>query len=288
MTATLEATTTAITEPGVFDIDDVTYHADPVPDGSLSSSGARKLLPPSCPALFQYERENPPASTKTFDFGHAAHKLCLGVGPDIVEVVAENWRTNAAKDCGEEIRAAGGVPLLTGDYQQVQAMAAALRAHPVASALFTEGTAEASLFWTDKQTGVWRRSRLDWLPASTSGRMIVPDYKTARSADPEQFVKSAKDYGYHQQHAWYLDAVTALELTDDPQFVFVVQEKTPPYLVSLVQLDMTAMRIGQRLNRRAINIYAECTRTGVWPGYADDVALVSLPYWYERQFEGDS
>src|SRR4051794_7548534 len=120
MTATLERT--VITEPGVYDIDDVTYHADPVPDGSLSSSGARKLLPPSCPAIFKYERDNPPASTKTFDLGHAAHKLCLGVGPDVVEVEADSWRTNAAKDRGEEIRAAGGVPLLTAEYQQVQDM----------------------------------------------------------------------------------------------------------------------------------------------------------------------
>jgi hypothetical protein len=51
-----------ITEPGVYDIAEDHYHADPVPGGSLSNSGAKKLLPPSCPAKFAYEREHPPQS----------------------------------------------------------------------------------------------------------------------------------------------------------------------------------------------------------------------------------
>src|SRR2546421_646443 len=90
---------TTITEPGLYeDLSVETYHADPVPVGSLSSSGARKLLPPGCPALFAYEREHPPEPTATFDLGHAAHKMVLGVGPEVVKIDADNWRTNAVKD----------------------------------------------------------------------------------------------------------------------------------------------------------------------------------------------
>ena len=129
------------------------------------------------------------------------------------------------------------------------------------------------------------RCRLDWLPKPSGRRLIVADYKTARSAEPEQFVKSAADHGYHQQAAWNLDLISALELGEEPVFVFVVQEKTAPYLVSVVQLDATALRIGRHLNRRAIDVYAECVRTDVWPGYANDVALVPLPAWYERRYE---
>jgi hypothetical protein len=278
-----------INAPGVYDIDDVAYHLDPVLGGSLSSTGARKLLPPSCPALFDYERNHPPEPKDTFDIGHAAHKLALGVGPDIVEVQADSWRTNAAKDRREEIREAGGVPLLTADYMVVQEMAEALRAHPIASALLGDGGhAEMSLFWTDDRAGIWRRCRLDWHPSPRAGRMVAFDYKTTKCADPEKFARSAMDYGYHCQARWYLDGLRALDLADaDAQFVFLAQEKSPPYLVSVVQLDAVALRIGDTLNRRAIDIYAECDRTGVWPGYtSDEVAHVSLPYWYEKQFEG--
>jgi hypothetical protein len=283
MTATAE-----ITEPGVYDLPDTTYHADPVPGGSLSSSGARKLLPPSCPAIFHYERTNPPEPTAAFDLGHAAHEKVLGGGPEIVLVDRERWDTKEVKAELAEIRERGAVPLKRAEYQQVQDMAAALREHPVASILFDPeyGRSEASLFWQDDRAGIWRRGRLDWLPDhDPCARMILPDYKTSPSANPDEFTRSAWKYSYHQQAAWYCDAVTALDLAEDPAFVFVVQEKTPPYLVSVVQLDAEAHRIGQRLNRRAIDVYTECTASGRWPGYSNEVELLALPYWYTRRFE---
>ncbi|MBO0827768.1 MAG: hypothetical protein J2P24_08300 [Streptosporangiales bacterium] len=48
-----------ITEPGVYNLPAAVYHADPVPGGSLSQSGAKKLLPPSCPALYRYWADHP-------------------------------------------------------------------------------------------------------------------------------------------------------------------------------------------------------------------------------------
>lgn len=273
----------------VFDMPSEIYQADPLPGGSLSSSGARKLLPPHCPAKFDHERRHGRPDTRAFDMGHAAHKLVLGAGPDIVSVDADSWRTNAAKAQAEEVRAAGGVPLLAADFTTVTAMADALREHPIASALFEPGSGhpEVSMFWTDEQTGVNLRARPDWLPDPRGdGRVIIPDYKSAVSAEPDKFAKTAADFGYHQQAAWYCDGVTALDLGDDPLFVFVVQEKTPPYLITVIQLDAEALRIGRALNRQAIDLYAECDRTGVWPGYHDDVAIASLPYYYARKFEG--
>lgn len=275
--------TATVTKPGVYELPEAEYHAHP----ALSSSGARRLLPPSCPALFEYEREFGRPDTKVFDVGHAAHKLALGIGPEIVELPFDSMRTNAAKDFDAAARAAGKVPLKADDYAVVQAMAGKLRDHPTARALFEPGSgqAEASLFWTDEPSGIERRARLDWLPHNHEGRLIVPDYKTTRSADPAKFTRSAMDFGYHQQAPWYLDGIDALSLGDDPVFVFVVQEKTPPYLVSTIQLDVIAMRIGRILNRRAIDLFAECSSTGHWPGYSDEVVLTSLPTYYERQFE---
>lgn len=287
MTAANALPTDTITAPGVYEIPADVYHADPVPGGSLSSTGARKLLPPSCPAIFHWELLHPPGPKKTFDYGHAAHDMLLGGGPEIVRVDHEVWNTTAAKQAVAEVRARGAVPLKPAEYEQVQDMAAALRAHPFAGKVFENGQPEASLFVRDEPTGVMLRGRLDWLPNPGSGRMIIGDYKTSTSAEPSKFVRSVIDYGYHCQHAWYVDLVRALDIDDDPLFVFVVQEKTPPYVVSVVQLDMNALRIGRRLNRRAIDLYAQCESTGRWPGYVDDVALTTLPFWYERDFEED-
>lgn len=286
MTAVIEA----VAEPGIYDLTDEQYHGQ---RGSLSSTGARKLLPPSCPALFRWEQDHPAAPKKTFDIGHAAHKLALGVGPQIVEIPASILASNGAVSTTEakqfvtDVRADGNVPLTPGDYQTVQAMAAALQAHPIAAALFDpeNGTAETSLFARDERTGVMLRSRLDWQPHAKDGRLIIPDYKTTVNASTDEVMKSVMKWGYHQQGPFYCDVAQALGLGDDPVFLLVAQEKTAPYLVNVVQLDVVAMRIGRLLNRQAIDLYAECDRTGVWPGYSDQVELGSLPGWYEHRFE---
>lgn len=287
MTAIIEAPTAPETIPGVYDIPAELYHADPIPGGSLSSTGARKLLPPSCPALFKYEQDHPQAPRKEFDLGTAAHQLVLGDGPQLVRIDADEWRSNAVKAEVAAVRAAGAIPLKPAEYEQVHAMAAALRAHPVASTLLAPGRGlpEQSLFWQDRPTGIWRRARLDWLPNPGTGRMIIPDYKTTRDASFDAIQKAVHAYGYHQQADWYLSGARSLGLADqDAVFLFIFQEKNPPYLVTVCQLDGAAMRIGRELNRTAIELYAHCSKTGRWPGYSDDIELVPLPAWVERQY----
>lgn len=264
--------------PGIYaDIPDDVYHSD---KGSLSSSGARKLLPPSCPAIFRYEQDNPPESTDHFDLGHAAHALVLGYGAPIRKIDAKDWKTKAAQEARQEAYEAGETPLLVKDARRVYDMAAALKRHPLAPTLFSDGEPERSLYWPDPETGIMRRARLDWMPNVRPGRrMIAVDYKTTNDANPDKFAKSAADYGYYMQAPWYLDGLAALEYADDAAFLFVVQSKTPPYLVSVIELDHDAMMLGYRLNRRALEIYAECHSANHWPGYGDDVHYVSLPSW---------
>lgn len=247
------------------------YHAHP----ALSHSGARLLL--DCPARYVWRRDNPEHSD-AFDFGKAAHRSVLGTGPTIVAVDADSWRTKAAQDARDEARTAGHVPLLAADVERIEAMRVALLAHPIVGRLFTGGTPEASMFWHD-ETGILLRARPDYLPAAGTGRRdIIPDYKTCKAADAGSFGRSCAAYGYHQQAAWYLDGWRALT-GRDAAFVFVAQEKEPPYLVAVHELDTEAVDIGRARNRRAIDIYRQCCETGIWPGYPDEVQTVRLPRW---------
>jgi hypothetical protein len=272
-----------ITEPGIYEMDSETYHSHRY---ALSSSGARMLLPPSCPALFKHAQDTPPEPKKTFELGTAAHKLVLGEGPDLVRVDADKWTTNAVKAEVAAIRDEGGIPLKPAEYEQVHAMADALRRHPVASMLFdpARGKPEQSLFWRDRPTGVMRRARFDWLPDARSGRLIIPDYKTCRSAEPAALARAVEDFGYHQQDDWYRAAARALGLADETAaFVFVCQEKTAPYVITVVEVNATSRRIGAARNRRALETFAQCTESGYWPGYSDEVVPLSLPGWAETR-----
>lgn len=279
-------TTDTAFEPGIYDdMPEDIYHADPVPGGSLSSSGARKLLPPGCPARYRYERDCPPAPKGVFDFGTAAHSLVLGRGKPLAWLEAEDWRTKAAKEWREAVRAEGSVPLLRDEYNQVQAMADAIREHPLAGPLLADaGTAENSCFWQDPEFGIWRRARLD-SHRHGSGRLIVTDYKTTSCAEPGAFARSVANYGYHAQASYYLDAVAACFGEADAAFLLVAQEKTPPYLVTVAGLDTAALRAGDAINCRAMEIYRDCQMTNIWPGYQADgeISYLSLPPWALRE-----
>lgn len=273
-----------IDEPGVYDLPVESYHGDPVKAGSLSSTGARKLLPPSCPAKFRHWLDEGQAPSREFDIGHAAHHLVLGVGPELRVIDAGDWRTKDARVKRDEAYADGAVPLLPHEYENVAAMAAALKAHPVASALLdpARGKAEQTLVWRDEEFGVWRRALLDFLPDVRPGRRtIVADYKTTNSAAPGDVPKATHSYGYHQQMDWYLTGVKALGLHGDkePAAVLIFQEKTPPYLIGIYQPDQSSLDVARTRNRKAVDLYRHCTATGEWPGYGDDVMPLALPGW---------
>jgi hypothetical protein len=277
-----------IAKPGVFDgIPDAVYHSDPVKGGSLSSTGARKLLPPSCPARFRYDQLNPPPPKHEFDLGHAAHHLVLGTGPELLVIEADDWRTKAAREAKTAAYAAGQVPLLPFEYDQVEDMAAAIRADPIASNVLRPGTGrtELTLVWRDVQSGVMCRARIDYCRDMADGRTLIVDYKTARSAEPEAISKAIAEHGYHQQLDFYVDGALELGLAKDPVPMLIVQEKTAPYLVTVQQVAHSAMEWGSVLNRAAMDIYAECLRTNTWPGYTTSITGAVLPPWKERAYE---
>jgi hypothetical protein len=290
-----------ITQPGVYDIPAAEYHADPVAAGSLSSTGARKLLPPGCPAKFKYWLSHPDTPSRDMDFGSAAHRLILGAGADIVEIDAMDYKKKDAQDARQEAHAAGKIPVLPDQMDRIQEMASRILDHPLAAKVFDprSGRAEQTIVWKEEiqwrphpkadfeYTTVWRRALLDFLTRlrMADGRLIVPDYKTCKSAEKIAFMKSAAEYGYHQQGPWYIDAVRAAGLTDDVCYLLVAQEKDPPYLVNVIELDPDSLMWGRELNDHALRIYAECTATNTWPGYPPDIALGSLPKYAQYAAE---
>lgn len=261
--------------------DDLTaeqYHAD---RESVSSSGLRALLPPGCPAQFKYDLDNPPAPKREFDLGHAAHKLVLGEGPEFKVIDFPDYKKKAAQDERDAAYDADLVPLLAKEHDQVQAMADAIRQHPIAGPLFTPGTgrAELSIYWTDRDTGVRCRVRPDWLK-EMPGLALAVDYKTCRNANPEAVSRAIRDYSYHQQDAFYTDGIWAALDPADVRFVFVFQSKTAPYLITVRELADQDRDIGRARNQRALRLYADCTATGIWPdwtGPVDEIPTISMP-----------
>lgn len=289
-----------ITEPGVYDLTSEAYHRDPVVGGSLSHSGAKKLLPPSCPAIFKAWRDGEPEHKAVFDFGRAAHRRVLGAGDEIVVVDFDDWKTKAAQTAKQEAYDAGLTPILAKDDATIEAMAAELRAHPIAAALLdpSSGTAEQTMIWRDHDSGVMCRALVDFLRTPAPGqRLILPDYKTAAEVDPESIAKAIASYAYHGQGAWYGDGVEQLDLTAGrPAFVLIFQRKTAPHLVVCVQVTPDDINRGYERNRAARHLYRWCADNDRWPSYRDGfgnyaderVLSLQIPSWEQMRHDGAS
>lgn len=273
-------------KPGLhFDLDEAIYHSHPT---SLSVSGAKKLLPPSCPAKFKAALDGGEEHKAVFDQGKVAHTLVLGKGASIAVAPFADWRTAVAREFKQQAYDDGLTPILAVDYAKAKQLADSVLSHPIASALFTGGEAEVSAFWTDPATGVDCRARFDYLPEPVKGkRLIVPDLKTALSAHPGEFGRAAAKFHYAMQDAWYSDALKALDLDPDPAFVFVTVEKEPPYIVTVGQLRAEDKRLGRGLNDKARRIYRECMANDHWPAYTapNEIAEISLPHWHHTEYE---
>lgn len=250
------------------DINEQAYHAD---RGSLSVSGAKILI--KSPAKFRHRQDNP-EHKDAFDFGHAAHAKVLGVGAETVAIDVDSRRGKAWTEPAEAARAEGKVPLLRKDADAVDAMADKLSEHTLAMALLSEGRPEVSAYAIDDRTGVMRRGRFDWLNED----MLV-DYKTCLSSESRQFGSAAAKFGYDMQAAWYLDLARDNGLTPRG-FVFIAQEKEPPYEVACIQLDPEAVNAARALNDRALEMFRDCTEAGIWPGHTPHrIVAAEVPGW---------
>jgi hypothetical protein len=273
----------SIITPCVVDgMSDEDYHRDPVAGGSLSHSGLKTFVTKS-PAHFAWDRANGRKGSDAFDWGHAAHTEVLGTGLEIHRLENTDGRTKDGKAERAEVRARGAVPLKPEEYDAVKEMAAALRSHETAGGIFNpeRGHAERSLFWYDERFGIWRRARYDFSTVLSDGRFAIVDYKSTKSADPDRIPFALYDFGYYTQDPYYLDGARALGLADpDPAasaFIFVFQEKTPPYPVTVVEIAPPDREWGRLKVAAGLDRYARCLAADDWPEYTSGIITVSLP-----------
>lgn len=278
-----------ITKPCIVDMPEDEYHRDEaVPEGSLSVSGAKKLLAPSCPAIYDWERKHHRQPSKSMELGTVVHGMILGTGQPVEVIDAADWRTKAAKAERDAAIAAGKVPMLPREHAEAAAIAQAVRDDDEAGGLFASGDAEQSMFWTDPETGIWLRGRMDWA-ALIDGMPVIVDLKTAASSSPEKFAKSVDEYRYYMQHPHYCEGWAAILGCDpdDIDFVFCVVPTEPPYLVMTYRLEPEDVQRGRDANRIAREIFRDCTEAGVWPKWSRDIHPLSLPGYARRRIDGE-
>lgn len=273
-----------VTTPGIYagmPLDD--YHRGDICDGpSLSSSGLRKLWFSSPEHFWDASPLNPQCAEiedkKQFAIGRAAHHLICGeVGfakQFVIRPVkapdGRDWH-GSNKSCIAWIAAQRAVKmtvLTPDDVEDVRGMAVALGRNSLMQAGILSGLVERSMFWRDKKTGVWLKSRPDVI-STASGDFA--DLKTTQSVLGADTQKSIDNFGYHMQAALVVEGAMDLGLPVS-SFSLVWVEKKRPYSVRVQTLIDDDIILGAKQNRSMIDLFNTCFTAKHWPGPGDDRA----------------
>jgi len=272
---------------GIYTMSAEHYHADPCDVPSLSCSIAKILLNQTpAHAWLAHPRLNPnqPAEQEAsrLDIGTAAHALLLEGVDSIAVCDFDDWRKKEAQAMRDDARAAGKIPLLSRQYEDINAMVsiakdAALKAGFNLSA----GKPEQTVIWQEGDTHC--RARVDWLSAD---RDLIIDYKTTALPNPAAWMRAIGSNGYDVQASFYQRGVQKLNRNAmEPEFVFMVQETEAPYCCYFVELSATLQEIGRVKVEKALAIWSACMKSNNWPGYPSGTMEAEAMPWQINEAE---
>lgn len=101
----------------------------------------------------------------------------------------------------------------------------------------------------------------------------LADFKTARDASEREFTKAIHNGFYDWQAAIYRAIYTAATGEDRTDFLFAVQENTPPYQPALWSIGSDWMDDCLQEVRQALQFYCACLAANHWPGYRANVRI---------------
>lgn len=274
---------TMIPTAGIHNLSDRDYFAIPLP-----SSSATKTLLTGTNAHLAHEIENPQEDTEAFALGAYLHALVLrpqSIEDDFIVAPKLDRRTKEGKAEYESIQRRAelsGARIVTTDMvaQAVQ-MAASIKAHKSASFLFSHaGWREATVVGTI--AGNLAKAKIDGVFTVENGpdseATIIVDVKTAASASPREFSKAAAQFGYFHQAAFY-SRLAAQHFGAIDGFVFVVVEKTPPYLCAVYRVPEAALiQADSRIDALVARWWA--VNQGDRTGYPSQIIDLEPPSWW--------
>ena len=259
-------------------------------------------------ARWLFLNDKPPTPAKEFGWlSHIAilepHRLDaeLAVRPDV------DGRTKEGKPILEAFKEkmkpggeyAGRKMVTEEDRDRLRNIVTNVYQHETAREYLTgPGHNEVSIAWIDQETSLPCKARLDRVAVvskmpgvtfapSSSQFMIVIDVKNiGEPASLRNVERAIFNYNYASQAAMYLEGLQAIYPADEMRpFVWIVPEMDPPHLVRLFTPNPDLLEWGRQRWHNWLRQYAECKRSGNWPGWDSGIEEASLPPWAAKVWE---
>lgn len=274
----------------IYDLPDPAYRKA----AGVSNSMLKALRERWSPEHARARLAKPKETTEALAFGKALH------GSLLTPEVAPTWviapegmtrRTKEGKAFYETHRTQGTDVLTAAQSVRLEKTIAAFRAHKLANTVIANGRAEVSVFAPFNLGGtILRKARMDFV---TTGTAIV-DLKSAADCSPkcigkrDEFSSQMFDLDYDMQAAFYLDLWNAAR-PEDPKSVFVFvamdwDDDLELVGIRVLQCDEATIRSGRDKYTEALAKWIECESGKHWPGYAEDVTMISVPEFAAKKY----
>ena len=228
-------------------LDNNTYHNGP----GISSSNIRRFSQSQLHALEEVVEQTP-----AMMFGSAAHSLIVegeaAFFSDVVTITGSPY-TNANKQLKKD-SLAKGLSVITEEQRDtiysmnnslVQEAEPYLRPGEDYPQVF-KSPKEVSIYWYEQD--LLCKTRADVVCNAFDNNfgkdaIVLVDYKTTSDCSVRGFTNSVRRYSYDLQAAWYKRGFerAGFKVAD---FVFVAQEKKPPYANKVFKMNHADMEIG--------------------------------------------
>jgi exodeoxyribonuclease VIII len=260
----------ALPEDGIYpDMRFADYHA-------TSAWGSSDLKAMRCgpPAMVPWRRANPSADTDATRIGTACHARILT--PDLFDATyafkpeGMTFSTTAGKAWRAE---QGGKAILSAkEAKIVEAVTAAFFANERAR-LSLDGAdhAEASIFWTDPDSGEPCKARPDWFDPE-----YVYDLKVSRHAGGSVAFHAYRE-GWMHQSAHYAYGLRRIGFGASKGARLVVIAPKAPHYVYTVEVKSSALDILTLDNVNTLGRMRECRESGEWPGVPEEWSVIAPP-----------
>lgn len=267
----------------VLGLSNADYHALPSVSSSMLKTILRSPAHYRAAYLEDAPRKEPSASMILGSLTHTMFLEPEQYGSEYIVAPDCDRRTKEGKAVYSAFQdAADGLTIITAEQlQTAQAMANALCGHIIHEAM-TGGHAEASIFWTDDNTGLACRIRPDYHipPCDTWPSGLIIDVKTTDDARPEAFARTCVNFGYDLSAAMYCDGFQQhYGTTEPPLFLLLVVERDAPHAVACYECSPEMLDKGNEKYRKAMQLLADSTASGEWPAYDEGIQLLNLPKW---------
>lgn len=166
----------------------------------------------------------------------------------------------------------GKKPIHPDDFNEMYSALTAFAENKKAMALMGNAKIEHSIFATDPETGIEIKARPDiWANG------ILADLKSTKNIPFFDKTLFRSLYDVRLIHyAKCIEFATGEKITN---FYFIPFEQNEPFQSQIVQLTDEQVYEAEKQWRNYMNVLSVCLKTGMWPGYTEDIRYAVKPMY---------